>query len=74
MATDRVIAKSQVVIALRCSNLLIDRATRVLQTVTGLERGAARALLDRAGGRVKTAIMMHAHDVADRAVPLFAPG
>ncbi|HUU83920.1 MAG TPA: N-acetylmuramic acid 6-phosphate etherase [Phycisphaerae bacterium] len=42
---------------------LIDRATRVLQTVTGLDRGAARDLLDRADGRVKTAIVMHARGV-----------
>jgi len=42
---------------------LVDRAARVLQTVTGLERPAALDLLDEAGGRVKTAIVMHSRGV-----------
>lgn len=38
---------------------LTDRATRALETVTGLDRGAAADLLKRANGRVKSAIVMH---------------
>jgi len=45
---------------------LVDRGTRIIQTVTGLERKAARELLDSAGGRVKTALVMHARGM-DRA-------
>jgi N-acetylmuramic acid 6-phosphate etherase len=52
--------------ALACDKL-VDRATRVLQTVTGLARDQAGGLLDRAGGRVKVAVMMHVRGV-DRAV------
>ncbi len=36
-----------------------DRAVRVLQQVTGLQRGPAQSLLDQAAGHVKTAIIMH---------------
>lgn len=44
---------------LRASNAkLRDRAARIIMTLTGLERGAALALLDQAGGAVKTAIVM----------------
>lgn len=39
---------------------LVDRGTRIIQTVTGLDREAAQPLLDAAGGRVKTALVMHA--------------
>lgn len=39
---------------------LVDRGVRIVQTVTGLGREAARELLDAAGGRVKTALVMHA--------------
>lgn len=39
---------------------LVDRGTRIIQTVTGLDHEAARTLLDAAGGRVKTALVMHA--------------
>ena len=38
---------------------LIDRATRVVATVTGLSRPSAATLLRAARGRVKTAIVMH---------------
>ena len=52
---------------LRATNLkLVDRSERILMEVCGVERAAARALLDAAGGRVKTAIVMHALDT-DRA-------
>ncbi|MCB9853252.1 MAG: N-acetylmuramic acid 6-phosphate etherase [Phycisphaerales bacterium] len=37
---------------------LVDRATRVVQSVTGLDRAAADALLKSARGRAKTAIVM----------------
>jgi len=38
---------------------LIDRATRVVAMLTGLTYGAARRLLDRSHGGVKTALVMH---------------
>ncbi len=45
---------------LRASNdKLRDRAARIVATLTGLERGEALSLLDRAGGAVKTAVVMH---------------
>jgi len=42
---------------------LVDRGTRMIQTVTGLERSAAGELLERSGGRVKTALVMYAKGV-----------
>jgi len=42
---------------------LVDRGTRMIQTVTGLERPAAAELLERSGGHVKTALVMHARKV-----------
>lgn len=45
---------------LRATNdKLRDRAARIITTLTGLERDAAMALLERAGGEVKTSIVMH---------------
>ena len=45
---------------LRATNgKLRDRAARVISTVTGLDRAAALALLERANGRAKLAIAMH---------------
>ena len=38
---------------------LVDRAARVVATATDLARASAEALLRRAGGQVKTAIVMH---------------
>lgn len=44
---------------LRASNAkLRDRAARIIMTLTDLDRAAALALLDEAGGAVKTAIVM----------------
>ncbi len=49
---------------LRATNAkLVDRAERIVGEVCGVERDDARALLAGAGGRVKTAIVMHALDV-----------
>ncbi|MEM7306454.1 MAG: N-acetylmuramic acid 6-phosphate etherase [Planctomycetota bacterium] len=42
---------------------LIQRGTTLVQRLTGLEREAAHTLLAAAGGRVKTACVMHAHAV-----------
>jgi N-acetylmuramic acid 6-phosphate etherase len=42
---------------------LIDRGVRIVQTITGESRGASRALLESAGGSVKTALVMHARGV-----------
>lgn len=45
---------------------LVDRGTRILSTITGRARTDSRSLLESAGGRVKTALVMHARGV-DRA-------
>lgn len=45
------------------SSKLLDRGTRIVQTVTGRSREEARALLESADGRVKTALVMHARNV-----------
>jgi N-acetylmuramic acid 6-phosphate etherase len=37
---------------------LIDRSQRIVMETTGLDRGAARAVIDAAEGSVKTAIVM----------------
>jgi N-acetylmuramic acid 6-phosphate etherase len=42
---------------------LVDRGARIINAVTGLPRDAAFELLDQAGGRVKTALVMHAKGV-----------
>jgi N-acetylmuramic acid 6-phosphate etherase len=42
---------------------LVDRSQRILMETTGLDRDASRAVLDRAGGSVKTAIVMARRDV-----------
>lgn len=47
----------------RANRKLVDRGTRIIQTVTGLERVAARELLEKADGRVKVAIVMHSRGV-----------
>jgi N-acetylmuramic acid 6-phosphate etherase len=39
---------------------LVDRGIRTIQAVTGVSRDAAGKLLEAAGGRVKTALVMHA--------------
>ena len=45
---------------LRATNAkLRDRGARIVSMLTGLERDAAFSLLDRAGGAVKTAVIMH---------------
>jgi len=50
----------------RANAKLVDRGTRIIATLTGLDRLNARALLDQADGRVKTALVMHTRGV-DRA-------
>lgn len=42
---------------------LVDRGTRILSTLTGRSRSECRSLLESAGGRVKTALVMHARSV-----------
>ncbi len=42
---------------------LQDRAERIVMTVTGVDRRAARELLERADGETKTAIVMHERGV-----------
>ena len=46
---------------------LVDRGVRIIETVTGRSREDSRALLDAAGGWVKTALVMHAKQV-DRSI------
>ncbi len=46
---------------------LRDRGTRIVETVTGLKREHSRSLLEAAGGKVKTALVMHARQVDRRA-------
>lgn len=49
---------------LRATNdKLRDRAARIISTITGLSRPESLNLLDRAGGIVKVAIVMHTHAV-----------
>jgi N-acetylmuramic acid 6-phosphate etherase len=43
---------------------LVDRAARVITRLTGLERAAAFTMLENAGGRVKTAIVMQKRGVS----------
>ncbi len=45
---------------------LLDRGTRIIATLTGQPREASRALLEAAGGQVKTALVMHTRQT-DRA-------
>jgi N-acetylmuramic acid 6-phosphate etherase len=42
---------------------LVDRGVRIVETITGLPREASRTLLEAGGGRVKTALVMHARKV-----------
>lgn len=44
----------------RANKKLVDRGTRMIQSVTGLDRTAAGELLTKAGGHVKTALVMRA--------------
>jgi N-acetylmuramic acid 6-phosphate etherase len=43
----------------RANAKLVERAGRIVQTLTGLERDAALELLERADGRAKVAVVMH---------------
>ena len=43
---------------------LVDRGERIVMEVTGVERAAARAAIDAAGGGVRTAIVMAARGVS----------
>jgi N-acetylmuramic acid 6-phosphate etherase len=42
---------------------LVDRGARIVEGCTGRSREASRALLEAAGGKVKTALVMHARNV-----------
>ena len=48
----------------RANCKLIDRGVRIIMSVTGLERAVAGDLLERSGGHVKTALVMHAKNVS----------
>lgn len=48
----------------RANSKLVDRGTRMIMTVTRLERRPAGKLLEDAGGHVKTALAMHARGVS----------
>ena len=45
----------------RANSKLVDRGARIVSTLTGLDREAALALLEQADGKVKLAVVMHAH-------------
>ena len=47
----------------RANVKLVDRGIRMIQTITGLGRDDAKALLEAAGGRVKTALVMRARKI-----------
>ncbi len=47
----------------RANTKLVDRGTRIIQTIAGISRAEAVALLENADGRVKTALVMHARSV-----------
>ncbi|MCB9849484.1 MAG: N-acetylmuramic acid 6-phosphate etherase [Phycisphaerales bacterium] len=51
----------------RANKKLVDRGTRMIQSVIDIDRQTARELLDASGGHVKTALVMHARNV-DRAL------
>jgi N-acetylmuramic acid 6-phosphate etherase len=62
---------------LRATNAkLRDRSERIVSEVTSLNREQSRALLERAGGRVKVALVMHALgvDASDAVVRLDSAG
>ncbi len=44
----------------KANKKLVDRGTRQIQTITGLDRETAQALLERSDGHVKCALVMHA--------------
>ena len=52
----------------RANTKLIERGTRIIQTLTGQPREDSRALLESAKGHVKTALVMQAKRV-DRPTP-----
>lgn len=55
---------ADLMVDLRATNdKLADRAARIVSALTGLDREQAFALLDRAGGRVKVAAVMHERGV-----------
>lgn len=47
----------------RANRKLVDRGTRMIQAVTGLDRATAAALLAASGGHVKAALVMHLRGV-----------
>ena len=50
---------------LRATNAkLLDRSERIVMRLARVSRRAARGLLDRAGGRVKVALLMHAANLS----------
>lgn len=51
----------------RANRKLVDRGTRMIMTVAGLDRPAAAALLEAGGGHVKTALVMHLRGVTREA-------
>ena len=51
----------------RSNRKLVDRGTRMIQAVTGLDRETAGALLEQSGGHVKTALVMHLRGIDRKA-------
>lgn len=48
----------------RANRKLVDRGTRIIATILDLDRPTAADLLDRSGGRVKVALVMHVRSVS----------
>ncbi len=58
----KVLGNLMVDLQVTCQKLQ-DRGERILMETTGMERAAATTLLERAGGHVKTALVMHGRNV-----------
>jgi N-acetylmuramic acid 6-phosphate etherase len=58
----KVLGNLMVDLQVTCQKLQ-DRGERILMETTGMERPAATSLLERAGGHVKTALVMHGKSV-----------
>ncbi|MFQ5490674.1 MAG: N-acetylmuramic acid 6-phosphate etherase [Phycisphaerae bacterium] len=61
--TGKVFGNLMVDVNTQANAKLVERGRRIIETVTGLEREQAGQLLDRAAGRVKIALVMHARKV-----------
>ncbi len=63
VATGKVYENLMVDVNTGANAKLLERGTRIVQAITGLARKASRDLLEAAGGKVKTALVMHGRRV-----------